>query len=46
MTLTGFEYFSLVFFIYLSQYHKDTKFIPIYTVVYGILTLGFMITGK
>ena len=45
-TMTGFEYFSLVFFIHLSQYYKDSKYIPIVTFVCGILTVVFMIAGK
>jgi hypothetical protein len=48
MKLTGFEYFSLVFFIFLAQYYKDSKVpvVPIFTFGFGMLTVVFMIIGK
>jgi hypothetical protein len=48
MTLTGFEYASLVFFIFLAQAKllKNTPSIPIITFMFGGLTLFFMIVGK
>jgi hypothetical protein len=46
ITLTGFEYASLVFFIFLAQANKNTPSIPIITFMFGGLTLFFMIVGK
>jgi len=44
--MTGFEYFSMVFFIFLAQLYKDTPAIPITTLVSGAVMLVFMIAGK
>jgi hypothetical protein len=48
MKLTGFEYFSLVFFIFLAQNSKNSKIpvVPFLTFWFGMLTVVFMIIGK
>jgi hypothetical protein len=44
--MTGFEYFSLVFFIFLAQLYKDTPLIPVFTFVFAGVMIFFMIVGK
>jgi hypothetical protein len=45
--MTGFQYFSLVFFIFLAQMYRDRPgLIDGITFVLATLTLIFMISGK